>query len=347
MLCVGPMLGRHAGQVPSPAEELAYYLQKREYTLRLSSPIPNRYLRLADIVRAIVCSHKWTRILFVQVYSGPSFVVEDIASALGRLFGHRIIMVLHGGAIPQFMARFPEWSRRVLRRADVLITPSTYLAQAIQPYDLTARVIPNAIDLPQYPYRQREQVFPRLLWMRTFHEIYNPAMAIQVLAQVKQVYPDATLTMAGQDKGLMQSMKDFAREQGLAQSIRFPGFLDSAGKQREFAAHDIFLNTNRIDNTPVSVIEAAAFGLPIVATAVGGVPYLLTHERTGLLVPDEDAPAMAQAVIRLLQESALASALSQNGRQWAELLDWERVLDQWESLFAQVMENQPCAASAA
>jgi glycosyltransferase involved in cell wall biosynthesis len=143
--------------------------------------------------------------------------------------------------------------------------------------------------------------------------------------------------MAGQDKGLLQGMKDLARERRLEQSIRFPGFLDMTGKQREFSTHDIFLNTNRVDNTPVSVIEAAAFGLPIVATAVGGVPYLLEHEHTGLLVPDDDAETKTQAVIRLLQDAALATRLSQNARQWAEQFDWERVISQWESLFAQMM----------
>ena len=87
---------------------------------------------------------------------------------------------------------------------------------------------------------------------------------------------------------------------------------------------------------PVSVLEAGAFGLPVVATAVGGIPHLLRDGQTGLLVPDGDATAMAEAVRRLLSEPGLAAALSANGRQLAESCGWPRVRAQWESLFAEV-----------
>jgi glycosyltransferase involved in cell wall biosynthesis len=120
---------------------------------------------------------------------------------------------------------------------------------------------------------------------------------------------------------------------GLAGKVRFAGFLDKAGKEREFARHDIFLNTNRVDNMPVSVVEATAFGLPVVATAVGGIPYLLEHEKTGLLVDNEDVIGMTTSIIRLLENPSLAARLSQQGRQLAESCAWEIVQSKWEELF--------------
>ncbi|MCB0018308.1 MAG: glycosyltransferase family 4 protein [Anaerolineales bacterium] len=190
------------------------------------------------------------------------------------------------------------------------------------------------VNLDNYCYRHRPDPAPRLLWMRTFEDIYNPEMAVEVLAQLLPIFPDATLTMAGQPKGTLDKVKALAADKGLADRIRFAGFLDMAGKQREFANHDIFLNTNRVDNMPVSVVEAAAFGLPIVATAVGGIPHLLEHEQTVLLVPDEDSEAMAQAVTRLLQEPGLAAQLSSQGRKLAEASDWPRIHAQWQNLFS-------------
>jgi glycosyltransferase involved in cell wall biosynthesis len=88
---------------------------------------------------------------------------------------------------------------------------------------------------------------------------------------------------------------------------------------------------------PVSVVEAAAFGLPVVATAVGGIPYLLEHEQTGLLVDNEDIVGMAAAIQRLLCEPGLAGRLSANGRQLAEASSWTKVKQQWESLFTQIL----------
>jgi glycosyltransferase involved in cell wall biosynthesis len=119
--------------------------------------------------------------------------------------------------------------------------------------------------------------------------------------------------------------------------VRFPGYLNMATKVREGNAAAIFLNTNHVDNMPVSVIEACAMGLPVVATNVGGIPDLLTDGETGLLVPDDDDQAMSGTVLRLLRDPELAGRLSANGRKLAERSSWKRVRLQWEQLFANVM----------
>jgi glycosyltransferase involved in cell wall biosynthesis len=142
--------------------------------------------------------------------------------------------------------------------------------------------------------------------------------------------------MAGQDGGMLQATKEYASKKGVQDLMRFAGFLDQNGKQIQFSMHDIFLNTNRIDNMPISVIEAAAFGLPIVATEVGGIPYLLTHGENALLVPDDDPEAMSKEVLRLLEEPGLAEQLSGNGRKLAEGFDWSHIIPLWEAAFHEV-----------
>jgi len=80
--------------------------------------------------------------------------------------------------------------------------------------------------------------------------------------------------------------------------------------------------TNRIDNMPVSLLEAAAFGLPIVSTDVGGIPDIIVHEETALPVGSEDPSAMADGVLRLLDDSDLSARLSDNARRLAESCSW-------------------------
>jgi glycosyltransferase involved in cell wall biosynthesis len=273
----------------------------------------------------------------IQTYGGPSFVVEDVATLLARRFGHRVVLHLHGGALPEFLARYPRWARRVLGRADAMVAPSTFLAEAMAPYGHHPRVIPNIVDLAEYPWRQRTRVAPRLFWMRSFHPVYNPGMAVRTLARVRATLPDATLVMAGQDKGLEREVREDAARLGVADAIRFVGFLNAEGKAREGSAADIFISTNRIDNTPVAVIEAGAMGLPVVSTDVGGVRHLVRDGESALLVPDDDADAMADAVVRLVRDPALATRLSTNGRRMAERSTWEQVGAEWDRLFADLL----------
>lgn len=334
------MVGRNPGYVPSQGERLSDLFHELGYPVISVSSIPNRYLRLADIVNTLIRQRKQIDILIILIYSGPSFVVEDIASQLGQRFSLPIVMSLHGGAMPQFMTRFPNWSKRVLSRASLMVAQSDYLRRAAWSYGFSTTVIPNVIDLPVYPYRHRTSVKPRLFWMRAFHDLYHPEMALRVLARVRTRLPEATLVMAGQDDGRQADMQRLAKELGLNGAVRFPGFLNMADKIRESENADIFINTPHIDNRPVCVVEACAMGLPVVSTNVGGVPDLLTHEETGLLVSDGDVEAMANAVLRLVEDSDLTSRISQNGRSLAKLSAPENVRPKWANIFDGILAQR-------
>lgn len=336
-LCfVGPMLGHTATHITSQGYVLSELFREAGYRTLSTSGFLNPYARLADIVATLIGRRREIDIALIEVYSGRAFMVADVASAVGRSMGYKIILALHGGNLPNFVKRHPGWTRRVLSRAHALVAPSEYLAETARGLGLPVVIIPNVIDLNCYPHRHRESVRPNLFWMRSFHPIYNPALGLKVLAGLRAEYPDASLTMAGQDKGLAAKMKMLAHSLGIGHAVRFPGFLTNANKVREAEACDIYLNTNRVDNVSVALLEAAAMGLPVVATRIGGLPYLLEDGETGLLVPDDDAAAMISAIRRLLTEPGLAGRLSANGRALAERSGWSSVQRRWLDLFERV-----------
>jgi glycosyltransferase involved in cell wall biosynthesis len=331
------MIGRNQGMVTTQGEILCDLLREAGFPVTSISDSPNRYLRAADILITLLRRPGRAAIVVLQVFSGPSFIIEDAASWISELSGQRIVMFLHGGAMPAFMASHPRWIKRVLGRAQAIVAPSEYLANAVRKYGFQAQIIPNVIDLSTYKHRQRTQLRPSIFWMRSFHEIYNPEMAVRVLSQVRSFVPEARLTMAGPDKGKEADVRRLAECLGLNGSVRFTGFLDMRGKLREGNSSDIYINTNHVDNMPVGVLEACAMGLPVVSTNVGGIPYLLKDGETGLLVEDNNVEAMAAAIIRLLRDENLASRLSTNGRLLAEKSSWEVVRPQWEDLLQRVM----------
>jgi L-malate glycosyltransferase len=188
------------------------------------------------------------------------------------------------------------------------------------------------LNLSDYPYRMRKRVRPRILWMRAFHENYNPEMAIRVLARLEELVPDAELVMAGQDKGLLPKMRKLAQELGIGKRIFFPGVMDKDAKQLESNKSDIFINTSRIDNAPVSILEAFAFGMPVVSTNVGGISVFLKDRENAILVDSNSIEDMVQAILEIIRDPQIASHLSQNGRILAEASDWNRLEKSWSNI---------------
>lgn len=331
------MLARHPGWVVTQGEILAGLFTGDGYSVRMTSTIPNRVLRLADTVCAVGL-WRGVDVLVHSLFSGNAFRITQVASAIASARGIPQILVFRGGNLPEYAPRHERRVRRVLDRASVLVSPSGFLAGFFRRWGgYQAEVIPNVLAIDRYQFRERRSVRPRILWMRTFSDPYNPDMAVHALERVLRKHSDATLTMGGRQEKAVQSVKNLVAERGLLDRVRFTGFMEAEDKQREFAEHDIFLNTNRVDNTPVSVLEACAFGLPVVATRVGGIPFLLENEKTALLVNDEDVDGMAAAVSRLCDEPNLSSRLSTNGRKLAESCAWSAVKNQWDMLFEKVL----------
>lgn len=339
-LCfVGPMLGQHEGWVTTQGEILTHLMAREGYPVRMTSSIISRLPRLADMVRSLIMWRNQIDVVVLSVFSGPAFIPVEATSFVSKALGLPLVYVLRGGRLPTFAKKHPKRVRRVFDRAKVIISPSGYMAHFFNQWGYDLRVIPNVLDIQNYPYCHREAAHPRLLWMRTFHQTYHPEMAVEAFNLVLKELPDATLTMAGQEKGLLETTRRLADSLGLSSKIRFPGFLDVPAKQCEFSTHDIYLHTNRSDNMPVSVVEACAFGLPVVATRVGGIPFLLTHEKDALLVESDDAKAMADAVVRLVREPDLTARLSTNGRELAEQSSWDTILPQWQQIFDEVLHH--------
>lgn len=91
---------------------------------------------------------------------------------------------------------------------------------------------------------------------------------------------------------------------------------------------------------PVSLLEAAACGLPIVTTEAGGIPYMFKHEHDALMIPIGNVKSMVNEVARLIEDKKLASHLSVNGRALVEAYAWPTVKVLWEDIFADVIQQR-------
>ncbi len=346
VLLVGNFLSGSVG-TRGACEELALRLSGLDWLRVLTtSTKAARLPRLADMLATIWLRRHEFEVAQVDVYSGPAFLWAEACCLALRRLGKPYILTLHGGNLPAFSRERAGRVRRLLQSAAVVTTPSEYLRDQMSPYHADLRLLPNALDLSAYQYRLRSKPQPNLIWLRAFHEIYNPDMAPRVLQILAKDFPDLKMIMVGPDKGdgTLARTQKLAAELGVLDRLTFAGRVPKSDTPQWLDKGDIFLNTPNVDNTPVSVLEALACGLCIVSTNVGGIPYMLKDQSDALLVPPGDAPAMAAAVRRILTEPGLAGTLSGAARAKAEQHDWQTILPQWETLLNAVAQRAVVAA---
>jgi len=186
------------------------------------------------------------------------------------------------------------------------------------------RLIPNGIPTDEYApdphtraqWRQAHGIEPHatvLTHVGRFAPPKNHALLVEAFAQVRADAPLYLLLVGGGE------LEDAVREQvaglDLESRVRFLGIrADVADILR---ASDVFVLSSRVEGNPMSVMEAMAAGLPVVSTAVGGVPELVREGVTGLLVPSEDAGALAQAMQALVDDPVRRQAMGAAARQHA------------------------------
>jgi glycosyltransferase involved in cell wall biosynthesis len=337
VILIGTFLSGKLG-IRSPCEDLAKLLSHAGWKVLTASDKPQRLPRLGEMVAAVWRQRKDYEVAQVEVYSGPAFFWAEAVCWTLRLAGKPYVLTLHGGALPAFSRRWPGRVRRLLSKAARVTTPSNYLLNEMDPFRQDLQLLPNFLDLKAYQFRARTRPRPRLMWLRAFHNLYNPQLAPKVLALLVSEFPDMELIMLGPDKGdgSLASTQQVARKLGVEDKISMPGKIAKSQVPFRMSQGDIFLNTTNVDNTPVSILEAMATGLCVVSTNVGGIPYLLEHENDALLVPPNDPMAMARAVRRIMVESNLAARLSCQARHKAEAWDTSVILPRWETLLSGV-----------
>jgi glycosyltransferase involved in cell wall biosynthesis len=329
VLYIGNKLSKH-GFTPTNIETLGAFFEKEGYQIVYASDKKNQVVRFLDLGYSVLKYRNKVDYVLIDTYSTFSFWYVLMVSQLCRIFKLRYIPILHGGNLPTRLDTSPTVSKLIFTHSFKNVAPSGYLLDAFQKRHFPNLVfIPNTIDLKEYPYaNKRDTTIPKLLWVRSFAALYNPKMAVDVLKSLQKQYPTAELCMVGPDKdGSLEATQAYAKQQNV--EVTFTGRLSKTEWVTLSEKYNVFINTTNFDNTPVSIMEAMCLGLPVVTTNVGGIPFLLQHQKTALLVNAGATTQMTEAIITLTQNPNLRSTLVENARTYAQSFDWQQVKEKW------------------
>ena len=274
--------------------------------------------RRADIVHVFSASHS-------------SFLLAPLPACLvARWLGKKTLVHYHSRRAREHLqdSVIARWQ---LRRTDAIVVPSSYLADIFQQFGLRATVVPNVVDLAQFPFRLRVPLRPRLLCTRNFDNYCGVDDVIRAFRRIKTAIPAARLCLVGKGKQeplLRRLIADLHLD-----DVELAGAVPRERIHEVYAKADIFINASREDNMPVSILEAFASGLPVATTAAGGIPRMLDHEVTGLLCEVGDCEGLANNVVRLLQNQTLAQTLAHNAHEVVQQCSWTPVMKRWLAVY--------------
>lgn len=330
---IGNQLSQSSKGTLTTIDSLSNYLKEEGFFVVAASRKKNKLSRLCDMLFTVLNHRKTAQNVLIDTYSTQNFWFAVAVGNLCRLLKLPYYPILHGGNLPERLVKSKWQAKKLFHGAKTNIAPSLYLLKKFHDAGFQNTIcIPNTIDILKYPIKERKGVLPKLLWVRSFAEIYNPFLAILILERIREIYPIATLCMVGPDKdGLLAKCKEYVQSKNLP--VTFTGKLSKEEWIKLSLEYDIFINTTNFDNTPVSVIEAMALGLPVISTKVGGMPFLLENRKDGLLVPPNDTEAFVEAIVSLCSNDALSKSIIKNARSKVVEYDWQIVKHLWLKLF--------------
>ena len=257
-----------------------------------------------------------------------------------RLAGVPVVVNYRGGAAEAFFARSFRAVLPTLSRADAVVVPSGFLEAVFRRRGIPVHVVPNVIDLDRFRPGPRPAPgrAPHFLIARNLEQIYDIPTGLRAFAVIRETFPGARLTVAGTGP-LRPDLEHLAAQLRVTDAVHFTGRLDNERMASLYQSVDLVLNPTRIDNMPISVLEALASGVPVVSTDVGGIPFVVEHGRTGLLVPPGDPEAMAGAASSILRTPGLATAFRDAGIAATAQYAWPIVGPQLLAVYTKVLRR--------
>ena len=335
---------------------LQHYLQQEGWQADIFSTKGNPLRRVWKMLQLLCIARRYDA-LHIHACSYRGMLPAVMGIVAGKLWRKRTIITYHGGEAAEYFAKHIKFARRWLCRADQMVVLSGFLKEIFDHYAIPCIVIPNIVILQPQEVREGE-IGPRFISVRHFEPLYNIPCILRAYEQVLKVYPNATLEILGRGS-MREQLEQYVSEHQLT-GVRFVGQVPNKEIYDYLAKADILLSSPRIDNMPVSVLEAMNAGLLVISSRVGGVPYMIEeydmaigngqgaiddetnrqspianhpNKATGLLFESDNADELAEKMLWALAHPAEVQTIITNAQAEVQKYSWVNIRQQLMKLY--------------
>jgi glycosyltransferase involved in cell wall biosynthesis len=226
IIYVGNKLAKH-GINPTSIDILGVQLEEL-YNVVFASTYKNQIMRFLDILYTVINNSRSAKLVIIDTYSTSAFYFALATAQISKLIKIPYIPILRGGNLECRLKKSPYLSNLIFAHAYRLVAPSNFMLTLFQRYGFyNISLIPNNIVIDKYTFKYRELISPRILWVRSFANIYNPQLAIKAIVELKNEFPDIELCFVGPEKdGTMESCKKLVLKLNLEENVSFKGKLE-------------------------------------------------------------------------------------------------------------------------
>ena len=266
--------------------------------------------------RMIRALGRWIAATATDVVETHGYKANILASLLARRYGKPWIAFIHGETWDKRRLRpYFAIERVAIRHAGRVVVMSRAMIDAVHAKGVPReriRVLHNAcLDIPESPRALADAAEPVIAVIGRLSPEKGADIALAVLARVRRIVPRARLLVVGEGPE-RTTLGRQADQLGVADAVGWLGYRDDV--RAIYREADVVLVPSRSEGLPNVVLEAMGHGVPVVATAVGGVPELVVHACTGYLAPTGDVEALAAATSALLRDRELSAVIGRNAR---------------------------------
>lgn len=251
----------------------------------------------------------WCRIVHIHTSEPPSAARKSLFMAIARLSKKKVIIHFHAFDTKSTIeSRYKEVYRKLFCKADrVIVLSPTWKRLVLASFDLSDRIEVLYNPCPAVEPCQEETCDHSILYAGVLSSRKGYELLIRAFATIAARFPQWRLVFAG--SGEIDRAKALAEELGIASQVEFKGWVTGDVKDSLFRKASVFCLPSYAEGFPMAVLEAWAYGLPVVATPVGGLPDIVTDGKEALLFEPGDCAALAEQLERLIADPALRDRL--------------------------------------